>query len=157
MGWLRLAGSMKLQISLAECSLFYRALLQKRLVIWSILPIEATPQSLLRGVFGICAFFLKYLISGGEYLQIHLKNEFLIPVSPPFLFQIYFPSCSPVSQEFANWLYWFHCVSELLKFVSCSNLWSAGFMVLLLTINNNIIKQVEDLSSSQIWVVHKFE
>jgi len=30
MGWLRLVGSLKFQVSLAEYSLFYRALLQKR-------------------------------------------------------------------------------------------------------------------------------
>jgi len=30
MGWLRLVGSLKLQVSFAEYSLFYRALLRKR-------------------------------------------------------------------------------------------------------------------------------
>ena len=43
MGWLRLVGSFKLQISFAEYRLFYRALLQKRPTILSILLIEATP------------------------------------------------------------------------------------------------------------------
>ena len=33
MGWLRLVGSLKLQVSLAEDRLFYRALLQKRPII----------------------------------------------------------------------------------------------------------------------------
>ena len=33
MGWLRLVGSSKCQVSFAEYSLFYRALLQKRYVI----------------------------------------------------------------------------------------------------------------------------
>ena len=42
MGWLRLAGSLKLQVSLAEHSPFYRALLQKRPMILRSLPIEAT-------------------------------------------------------------------------------------------------------------------
>ena len=43
MGWLRLAGSFKLQVSFAEYRLFYRPLLQKRLMIlWSLL-IVATP------------------------------------------------------------------------------------------------------------------
>ena len=37
MGWLRLVGSIKLQVSFAEYSLFYRALLQKRPIILSIL------------------------------------------------------------------------------------------------------------------------
>jgi len=44
MGWLRSVGSIKLQVSLAEYSLFYRALLQKRPVIKSILLTVATPQ-----------------------------------------------------------------------------------------------------------------
>jgi len=43
MGWLRLVRSIKLQVSFAEYSLFYRALLQKRPIILSILLIEATP------------------------------------------------------------------------------------------------------------------
>jgi len=43
MGWLRLVGSIKLQVSFAEYSLFYRALLQKRPIILSILLTEATP------------------------------------------------------------------------------------------------------------------
>ena len=43
MGWLRLVGSLKLQVSFAEYRLFYRALLQKRPVILRSLLIEATP------------------------------------------------------------------------------------------------------------------
>jgi len=44
MGWLRLVGSIKLQVSFAEYRLFYRALLQKRPVILSIQLTEATPH-----------------------------------------------------------------------------------------------------------------
>ena len=43
-GWLRLVGSLKLQVSVAEYSLFYRALLQKRPIISRSLLIVATPQ-----------------------------------------------------------------------------------------------------------------
>jgi len=43
MGWLQLVGSIKLQVSSAEYRLFYRALLQKRPIILSILLTEATP------------------------------------------------------------------------------------------------------------------
>jgi len=43
MGWLRLVGSLKLQVSFAEYSLFYRALLQKRPIILRSLLIVATP------------------------------------------------------------------------------------------------------------------
>ena len=43
MGWLRLVGSIKLPVSFPEYSLFYRALLQKRPIILSILLTEATP------------------------------------------------------------------------------------------------------------------
>jgi len=38
MGWLRLVGSIKLKVSFAEYSLFYRALLQRKPIILSILP-----------------------------------------------------------------------------------------------------------------------
>jgi len=43
MGWLRLVGSLKLQVSFAEYSLFYRALLQKRPILLRSLLIVATP------------------------------------------------------------------------------------------------------------------
>ena len=43
MGWLRLVGSLKIQVYFAEDSLFYRALLQKRPVILRSLLIVATP------------------------------------------------------------------------------------------------------------------
>ena len=43
MGWLRLVGSFKKQVSFAEYSLFHRALLQKRPVILRSLLIVATP------------------------------------------------------------------------------------------------------------------
>jgi len=43
MGWLRLVGSLELQVSFAEYSLFYRALLQKRPIILRNLLVEATP------------------------------------------------------------------------------------------------------------------
>ena len=43
MGWLRLVGSLKLQVSFAEYRLFYRALLQKRPAILRSLLIVATP------------------------------------------------------------------------------------------------------------------
>ena len=44
MGWLRLVGSFKLQVSFAEYSFFYRALLQKRPINSRSLIIVATPQ-----------------------------------------------------------------------------------------------------------------
>ena len=43
MGWLRLVGSIKSQVSFAEYSLFYRALLQKKPIISRSLLIIATP------------------------------------------------------------------------------------------------------------------
>ena len=43
MGWLHSVGSIKLQVSFAEYHLFYRALLQKRPKILSILLTKATP------------------------------------------------------------------------------------------------------------------
>ena len=43
MGWLRIVGSIKLQVSSAEFRLFYRALLQTRLIILLIPLTKATP------------------------------------------------------------------------------------------------------------------
>ena len=45
MGWLRLVGSLKLYVSFAGYSLFYRALLQKRPIILRSLLIVATPYA----------------------------------------------------------------------------------------------------------------
>ena len=53
--WLRLVGSLKLHVSFAEYSLFYRALLQKRLIILRSLLILATPYQTL--VFKSCVPF----------------------------------------------------------------------------------------------------
>ena len=44
-GWIRLVGSLKLQVSFAEQSLFYRAILQKRHIISRSLLIVATPYN----------------------------------------------------------------------------------------------------------------
>jgi len=43
MGWLRLVGSLQLQVSFAEYSFFCRTLLQKRPMIFRSLLIVATP------------------------------------------------------------------------------------------------------------------
>jgi len=45
MGWLRLVGSLKVQVSFAEYRLFYRALLQKRPIILRSLLIVAAPYT----------------------------------------------------------------------------------------------------------------
>jgi len=50
MGWLQLVGSIKLQVSFAEYSLFYRALLQKRPVILAHDLPDAHDLSYLNGV-----------------------------------------------------------------------------------------------------------
>jgi len=47
MGWLRLVGSLKLQVTFGEYHLFYRALLQKRPVILRSLQVVATPYHVL--------------------------------------------------------------------------------------------------------------
>ena len=47
MGWLRLVGCLKIQVSLQNTGLFCRALLQKRPIFLSILLIVATPYRLL--------------------------------------------------------------------------------------------------------------
>ena len=57
MGWLRLVGSLKLQVSFAEYSLFYRALLQKRPIILRSLLIVATPYLRIVGQQRMCVLF----------------------------------------------------------------------------------------------------
>ena len=73
MGWLRLVGSLKLYVSLPEYSLFYRALLQKRLLILSSLLIIATPyqfkRALLVGSLKVYVSFVEYSLSYGSLLQ----------------------------------------------------------------------------------------
>jgi len=64
MGWLRLVGSLKLQVSFAEHSLFYRALLQKRPIILRSLLIVATPYTVI-GI-GICFFIHRFAIFSSE-------------------------------------------------------------------------------------------
>jgi len=60
MGWLQSVGSMKSQVSFAEYRLFYRALLQKRLIISSILLTEATPYEIETSLSGTCTLFRMY-------------------------------------------------------------------------------------------------
>jgi len=58
-GWLRLVGSLQLQVSFAEHRLFYRALLQKTpFILWSLL-IVATPYSAAAAshATGVCMMF----------------------------------------------------------------------------------------------------
>ena len=65
MGWLRFVGSLKLQVSFAEYSLFCRALLQKRLIIWRSLLLLPPHRSFLSGSylevsFVTCAYIYIY-------------------------------------------------------------------------------------------------
>ena len=57
-GWLRSVGSMKLMVFFAECRLFYRALLQKRPIILSILLIKATHSVFLQCVVAVTMVFV---------------------------------------------------------------------------------------------------
>ena len=60
MRWLRSLGSIKLSVSFAEYCLFYRALLQKRPIILSILLTEATPHRC-RGALLLAVFVYVYM------------------------------------------------------------------------------------------------
>ena len=55
MGWLRSVGSIKLSVSFAEYSLFYRALLLKRPIILSILLTVATPYATTSHTFALAS------------------------------------------------------------------------------------------------------
>jgi len=65
MGWLRLVGSLKLQVSFAEYRLIYRSLLQKRPIILRSLLIVATPPWTMGWLRLVCS--LKLQISFAEY------------------------------------------------------------------------------------------
>ena len=70
MGWLRLVGSLKLYVSFAKYSLFYRALLQKRPVILRSLLIVATPYLFTEIVFlRQLRFYISYII---VYVSCHV-------------------------------------------------------------------------------------
>jgi len=55
MAWLRSVDSLKSQVSFAEYSLFYRALLQKRLVILRSLRIEAPHSTVAQECYGVAS------------------------------------------------------------------------------------------------------
>ena len=59
MGWLRRVGSWKLYVSFAECSLFYRALLQKRRIISPIFKTQSKEAE--HRLFLRCTFFNYFL------------------------------------------------------------------------------------------------
>ena len=88
MGWLRLVGSLELQVSFAEYSLFYRALLQKGPIILRSLLIEATPylHCLQRqGIMYLQALiYLKYTLSP---LSLQMGNHVYIYVWTLIYFQ----------------------------------------------------------------------
>jgi len=84
MKWLQLVGSLHLQVSFAECSLFYRALLQKRPIILRSLQIVATPYS----HFLACCFprFPQYLKHVSQMSPIcakePYKRDYILQKSP---------------------------------------------------------------------------
>ena len=59
MGWLRLLGSFKLQVSFTEYRLFYRALLQKRPIFLRSLLIVAIPYDFTVALYRVCSTGLR--------------------------------------------------------------------------------------------------
>ena len=108
MGWLRLVGSLKLQVCFAECSLFYRAFLQKRPTILRSLLIVATPYE------GVCMSHIRF----GNFLPSscipHICIAFicipliLIIICTPFICtRVTSPMCTIVcrySKDKTNWI-----------------------------------------------------
>jgi len=70
MGWLRLVGSLKLQVSLAEYSLFYRALLQKRPTILRSLLIIAHESFYFLSIYHDYRFTIYGVATIGRFLKI---------------------------------------------------------------------------------------
>jgi len=75
MGWLRLVGSIKLSVSFAEYCFFYRALLQKRPIILSILLTEATPSHIyVHALFYIICSIIHAYLHNIKYSIIYTAN-----------------------------------------------------------------------------------
>jgi len=68
MGWLRWVGALKLYVSVAECRLFYRALLQKRPIILRSLLIVATPYHIYCGYIRVLRWWAIYTIQMREHI-----------------------------------------------------------------------------------------
>jgi len=79
MGWLRLVGSLKLQVSFADYSRFYRALLQKRSTILRRLRMVGTPQASSHGhVVLLCLHeSTKYVHICLRVLDVHVKSNYV--------------------------------------------------------------------------------
>ena len=76
--WLRLVGSLKLQVSFAEYYLFYRALLQKKPVILRSLLIVASPYDILGALYSYSSFCKDTVIFCGRHTNLLCEgNEYL--------------------------------------------------------------------------------
>ena len=79
MGWLRLVGFLKLQVSFAEYSLFYRSLLQKRpMILRSLLIVATLYLYILIKTIDVCSGVVRGMcmcmhIRGMRYLNIHIR------------------------------------------------------------------------------------
>jgi len=82
MGCLQLVGSLKLQVSFAEYSLFCRALLQKRPINSKSLLVEATPYMNLRASICIHDMYYQYI-----YIYIYYEDAVLFGKAQPHNFK----------------------------------------------------------------------
>jgi len=81
MGWLRLVGSFKLYVSVAEYSLFYKALLHKRpIILWSLLIVATPYEHQVSLIFKEVSFFAgKFVCFGwkvGLFLMVENRSVF---------------------------------------------------------------------------------
>jgi len=83
MGWLRSVGSIKLQVSLAEYRLFYRALLQKRPIILLILLTKATPCHLHISYLTLYLYHLRIPVFTAATQQ-HSALQHTLPLSSTY-------------------------------------------------------------------------
>jgi len=78
MGWIRLVGTLKVQVSIAEYKPFYRALLQKKPIILRSLRIVATPYTILIH-YDTFVYTNEYIAQINTYTYSYAMTNWLVP------------------------------------------------------------------------------
>ena len=88
MGWLRVAGSLKLYVCFAEYRFFYRSLLQLRPIILRSLLFAATPYIICITCVWVCLAYLIHITYSGRLLR-HLRHAYVISMTHSHIYLAY--------------------------------------------------------------------